>query len=81
MKRFHKNNATGSDDGEYNLAQSNSQFHSDENSKLSQPSSKEYDSDDSTFTKWSKTLKGKKENELSPSKKLRNNPKLSFSDV
>ena len=81
MKHFHNNNATGSNDGDYNVAQSDGQLHSDEDSKTSQPSSKEYDSDDSTFTKWSKTLKRKKENDLSPSKKLRNNSKLSFSDL
>ena len=81
MKHFHKNNATISDDGDNYLAQSDGQFNSDEDSKTSQPSSKEYDSGDSTFTKWSKKLKRKKENDLSPSKKIRNNPKLSFSEV
>ena len=81
MKNFHKNNATGSDDGDYNSAQSDGQVHSDESSKISQPSSKDYDSDESTFTKWSKKLKRKEENDSSPSKKLRNNPKLSFSQV
>ena len=53
MKHFHNNNATGSNDGDYNVAQSDGQLHSDEDSKTSQPSSKEYDSDDSTFIKWS----------------------------
>ena len=50
MKHFHNNNATGSNDGDYNVVQSDGQLHSDEDSKQSQPSSKEYDSDDSTFT-------------------------------